>query len=84
MIAKLAAVGLLACVHGFEGHVLLRSEEEKGRYDTPRATWMVVPAVAAMTLVLVIVLAKPDFPTQLFPDWLTSPRNNQLPWEVPS
>ena len=84
MIAKLAAVGLLACVHGFQGHVLLRSEEEKGRYDTPRATWMVVPAVAAMTLVLVIVLAKPDVPRDLFPEWLTSPRNNQLPWEVPS
>lgn len=84
MIAKLAAVGLLACVHGFQGHVVLRSEEEKGRYDTPRASIMIIPAALAMTLILVIVLAKPAFPASLFPEWLMTPRNAQLPWdEVP-
>lgn len=81
MIAKLAAVGLLVCVHGFQGYVVLRSEEEKGRYDTPRATFMIVPAIAAMTLVLLIVLAKPAVPADLFPEWLTTPRDRQLPWE---
>lgn len=84
MIAKLATVGLLVCVHGFVGYVVLRSEEEKGRYDTPRAAFMIVPAIAAMSLVLLIVLAKPAVPADLFPEWLTSPRERQLPWdEVP-
>lgn len=85
MIAKLAAVGLLACVHGIQGHVVQRSEEEKGSYDAPGAFFLFAPALVAMTLVLFIVLAKPAIPDSLFPDWLTSPRNRQLPWdEVPS
>ena len=85
MIGKLAAVGLLACVHGFQGHVVLRSEEEKGGYDSPRASLLIVPALLTITLVLLIVLAKPEVPASLFPDWLTLPRHRQLPWdEVPS
>ncbi len=85
MIAKLGAVGLLVCVHGFAGHVVLRSEEKQGRYDTPGAAFILVPAISAMSLVLLIVLAKPAIPTDLFPEWLTSPRDRQLPWEdVPS
>lgn len=85
MIAKLGAVGLLACVHGLQGHVVLRSGEEKGRYDTPRASLLIAPALLAMTLVLLIVLAKPTIPASLFPEWLTTPRGRQLPWEeVPS
>lgn len=81
MIAKLAAVGLLVCVHGIVGHVVLRSEEKKGRYDTPRAAFLIVPALAAMALVLLLVLAKPAVPADMFPEWLTSPRDRQLPWE---
>lgn len=85
MIAKLAAVGLLVCVHGFEGHVILKSEEQKGTYDTPPAIVMIVPALAAMSLVLLIVLAKPTWPASLFPEWLTTPQGRQLSWdEVPS
>jgi len=84
MIAKLAAVGLLVCVHGFVGHVVLRSEEKRGRYDTPPAVVMIVPALLAITLVLVIVLAKPAIPVDWFPEWLTTPRDRQLSWdEVP-
>lgn len=86
MIAKLAAVGLLACVHGVQGYVVLRSGEENGRYDTPPASVLLVPALLAMTLVLLIVLAKPDISASLFPEWLTTPRYRPLPWEeeVPS
>lgn len=83
MIAKLASVGLLVCVHGFEGHVVLLTGEKIGDYDSPRAALMIVPALLAMMLVLLFVLAKPDFSTDIFPEWLTTPRDRQLPsWEA--
>lgn len=85
LIAKLAAVGLLACVHGFEGHVVLKAGEKKGDYDTPGAAWMIVPGAAMMSLILLLVLWKPPIPATAFPDWLTTPRGNQLPFpEVPT
>lgn len=85
LIAKLAAVGLLACVHGFEGHVVLKAGEKKGNYDTPGAAWMIVPALSVMSLILLLVLSKPVIPPDVFPEWLTTPRGNQLPFpEVPS
>src|SRR5690606_567582 len=83
MIAKLASGGLLVCVHGFEGHVVLLTGEKIGDYDSPRAALMIVPALLAMMLVLLFVLAKPDFSTDIFPEWLTTPRDRQLPsWEA--
>ncbi len=79
MFAKLAAVGLLVCLHAWQGHSLIKMGETAGQQEPPRAGLMLVLAIAMMALALVLVLAKPSFSATHFPEWLTVPRDRQLP-----
>lgn len=79
MFAKLAAVGLLVCLHAWQGSSLIKMGETVGQHRPPRARLMIVLAIPIMAIALVLVLAKPSFSTAHFPDWLTAPRDRQLP-----
>lgn len=80
MFAKLVAVGLLVCLHAFVGHVVLLMSERRGEYAPPSAVPLVVASILTMTVVLLLVLAKPVVP-DIAPAWLKAPQNRQLPVE---
>ena len=80
MFAKLVAVGLLVCLHAFVGHVVLLMSERRGEYAPPSAVPLVVASILTMTVVLLLVLAKPVVP-DIAPAWLKTPQNRQLPVE---
>ncbi|MBA3623515.1 MAG: CopD family protein [Methylibium sp.] len=79
MFAKLAAVGLLVVLHAWQSFVLIKMGETAGQDRAPHAGLMIVLTIPVMAIVLVLVLARPTFSTACFPDWLTAPRDRQLP-----
>ncbi|MDF1726486.1 MAG: CopD family protein [Sulfitobacter sp.] len=83
MIAKLAFVGLLVFFHVWVGYVLtgITETHDQSRPPDPRIplVLLLVPIMAILTL----VLAKPDLGTIPMPEWLLTPRGNQLPFDVP-
>lgn len=80
MFAKLVAVGLLVCLHALVGHTVLLMSERRGEYAPPSPVFLIVGSIVTMTIVLVLVLAKPVVPDAA-PSWLKAPLNRQLPVE---
>lgn len=79
MLAKLAVVGLLVCLHAWEGVAVTRMGETAGQRPPPGAVLPVGLALSLIVAVLVLVLAKPPLPAEALPDWLTEPRYRGLP-----
>jgi protoporphyrinogen IX oxidase len=84
MYVKLLFVALLVAFHGWVGHILVAIAETPGRHRAPSPTVPLLILLAIPILaILVLVLGKPDLQIPM-PDWLTEPRGNQLPFDVPS
>ena len=80
MFAKLVAVGLLVCLHALVGHTVLLMSERRGQYTPPAPLPLIIGSIATMTVVLLLVLAKPVVP-DIAPAWLKTPQHRQLPVE---
>jgi putative membrane protein len=85
LFAKLGFVGALVVIHTYLGHCVVELGE-KGRVSPLVHPYLVlVAALAVMTAILVLVLAKPVISPDLMPDWLRAPLDRQLPFPtVPS
>lgn len=81
MYAKLAAVGLLVCLHAFIGHVVVETSERRGGYLPPPAAPLLLAILLVISVILLLVLDKPRI-ENIAPDWLRTPLGRQLP-EVP-
>jgi uncharacterized membrane protein len=79
MFAKLAAVGLLVCLHGWLGHVLVRIGETAGERQPPNAAVMITLAIVIIAAVLLLVLGKPSLSPEVVPGWLSAPLGRSLP-----
>ena len=84
MFAKLLLVGGMVALHAWIGDLVVRMGEQVNRRQPPRALFLLAPAVVLIAGILLLVLAKPPFDLRVLPDWLLTPRGNQLPVdEVP-
>jgi protoporphyrinogen IX oxidase len=83
MYVKLLFVALLVAFHGWVGHLLVAIAETPGRHRAPSPTVPLLILPIPILAILVLVLGKPDLQIPM-PDWLTEPRGNQLPFDVPS
>ena len=83
LYAKLLFVAVLVCVHAWIGHILVSVAESNREKQPPPAIVPIVAALVPMLVILTLVLGKPDLSGIRFPDWLTEPRGNQFPFEVP-
>lgn len=81
MFAKLVAVGLLVTLHALIGHTVVLMSERRGEYVPPTPVPLIGAMIATMTVVLLLVLAKPVLP-DLAPAWLKTPHHRQLPLEA--
>ncbi|SHI42431.1 CopD family protein [Wenxinia saemankumensis] len=83
MFAKLVFVAGLVTFHVWVGYVLVAVAEREGRHNAPRPglplTLLLVPVIA----ILFLVLVKPELLEIPVPGWLSEPRGNQLPFDVP-
>ena len=82
MAAKLAAVGLLVCLHAWQGLAVVKMGEYAGQRSTPNAALLIVLSIGVMSIVLLLVLAKPAPPPGLLPQWLLRPLYRSLPIEA--
>lgn len=83
MFAKLAFVGLLIGFHAWTGYVLVTVAETAGSHRPPRPGLPLALLSVPILAILVLVLTKPDLGTIAFPEWLTTPRGGEFPFEVP-
>lgn len=82
--AKLFFVVLLVLAHAWIGHILVTVAEQKGRHRPPPAALPLVALLVPVLAILFLVLAKPDLGWIVFPDWMTTPRGQSWPLDVPS
>lgn len=82
MFAKLVMVGFLVGLHGLTGHAIIAIGEAPGEAQLNLAIPRLVAAVLLMAIILLLVLAKPDVPLTLVPDWLQQPLGLQSPFEA--
>lgn len=73
MFLKLVAVGLLVLAHVRYGFILVHLRENEVRRPGPRAALLAAVVLVASGVILWLVLAKPDVPTDRLPDWLHEP-----------
>lgn len=83
MFAKLFFVATLVGFHVWVGYVLVAVAERKGVYKVPRATFPLLMLMIPVTLILLLVLVKPDLGQIPLPGWLQQPLGRHLPFEVP-
>lgn len=85
MLAKLAVVGLLVCLHAWQGVLVTKMGETAGQHPSPGTVRPISLAIGLMSVVLLLVLGKPEFAADRLPDWLNEPRYRALPMlEVPA
>lgn len=84
MYTKLLFVALLVAAHAWLGHIITLQGERSGHHHAPPAYLTIMAAAVPILIILALVLGKPTLSGYAFPDWLTQPRGNQLPFEVPS
>ncbi len=82
--AKITCVALLVAAHVWIGHALTKIAEEPGTHIPPRPILPMGAVLGPVLAILILVLAKPQFGWLEFPDWLLSPQNGQLLFDVPS
>lgn len=83
MLMKLVSVGLLVGVHAWLGRTIVSMAESAGQHQPSHPGLIITLASLPMLAILFLVLAKPTLAGIEFPDWLTQPRGNYLPFEVP-
>lgn len=84
MFAKLVLVGGMVALHAWIGDLVVRMGEHVNRRQPPPVIVLLAPAMVLITGILLLVLAKPRFDVHILPEWLLTPRGNQLPVdEVP-
>ncbi|MFN4099306.1 MAG: CopD family protein [Pararhodobacter sp.] len=82
LMAKLAVVAAMVLLHAWMGHLVVETAEGKGSYRMPEPLIALPLAIVLMTIVLVLVLAKPDlvpFFNNYLPDFLLAPQERPLP-----
>ncbi|UOA16461.1 CopD family protein [Sulfitobacter dubius] len=81
--AKLVFVAALAAAHAWIGHQVVQVAEKPDERKTAPAFITLAAAMVPIVSILFLVLGKPDLSGVTLPDWLLSPRNGQLPFDVP-
>ncbi|WP_299360811.1 CopD family protein [uncultured Paracoccus sp.] len=79
MFAKLVFVALLIGFHAWVGHHVVKMGESDGRHDPPGPRVPLLVLLVPVLVILTLVLSKPPLEDIPLPDWLTEPRNRQLP-----
>jgi putative membrane protein len=79
MFAKLVFVALLIGFHAWVGHHIVKVGETDGRHEPPGPRLPLLILLVPVLAILTLVLLKPDLGEIPLPDWLTEPRNRQLP-----
>ena len=77
-MVKLAAVGLMVVAHAWIGHAVARTGEAGGNYRPPPAWLLLGMGMAGMSLVLVMVLGKPELRAPAVFDAIAEPRQQEL------
>lgn len=81
---KLFFVMLLVLAHAWIGHILVAAAERSEAHRPPSALLPVAAVLIPVAAILFLVLGKPELGRIELPGWMTEPRGNQLPFEVPS
>lgn len=84
LFAKLVGVAGLVAFHAWVGNTLVTVAETEGTHIPPSPRVPLLILMLPITAILTLVLAKPELGELRMPDWLTSPRGVQLPFDVPS
>lgn len=84
LYAKLVFVALLVAAHAWIGHLLVQMAERPDQHRPARPYLPVTAVLLSASVILVLVLAKPDLGWIAFPDWLEHPRGGQLLFDVPN
>ena len=83
LFAKLFMVALLVCFHVWVGRTIGETALTPGRHEGGNPMWQQMILVVIVTGILTLVLGKPELAEIPMPDWLSSPRDVQLPFDVP-
>jgi protoporphyrinogen IX oxidase len=73
MFLKLAAVGVLVMAHVQYGYVLTHLADQEVRAPTLRVRLIAAAVLISSLAIILLVLAKPDIPTDFLPEWLLEP-----------
>ena len=84
MFAKLVFVALLVAFHAWVGRTIVGVAETRGMRQTREPYMPLTMLLAIVLAILILVLAKPGLEQYPLPDWITTPRDGQLPFDVPS
>lgn len=84
LFVKLGFVAILLMLHAWIANSIVRIAEEPGSHKPPNPYLPGTGVLACAVAILLLVLGKPDLGWISFPDWLTTPRGGQFPFEVPS
>jgi len=83
LFAKLAFVALLVLAHAWIGHTVAKIGEEPSDHTAPAPYLPTAAVFAPVIVILVLVLAKPSLDWIAFPEWLTTPQDGQLFFDIP-
>jgi uncharacterized membrane protein len=83
LYAKMVCVALLVAFHAWVGHVIHAVADTPDLDPAPDPGLPRIILVVLIVVILTIVLAKPELDALPMPAWLTEPRGNQLPFDVP-
>jgi putative membrane protein len=83
MAAKLVGVAGLVTLHAWVGHTIVAVAETEGQHEPPGPLVPTLVLALLVTLVLGLVLAKPELDELPFPAWLLQPLGRDLPFDVP-
>lgn len=84
MFAKLVGVAGLVAFHAWVGATLVEVAETKGSHMPPAPLVPTLILMLPITLILALVLAKPELGEISMPEWLMTPRGIHLPLDVPN
>jgi len=83
LFAKFLFVAALVVFHVWVGYTIVGVAETPGTPHKVNPRWPQIILVMTIIAILFLVLAKPDLGEIPIPDWLKSPREVQLPFDVP-
>jgi protoporphyrinogen IX oxidase len=84
IFAKLVLVAGLVTVHAWVGHTIIAVAETDGEHDPPGALVPTIVTCILVIVILILVLAKPEFEEDSLPSWLQTPLGRPLPFDVPN
>jgi len=84
LFAKLVFVALLLALHAWTGRSIVRLAEEPGTHRPPSPYLPGAAVIACTVAILLLVLGKPALDWLVLPEWLSTPRGGQLPFEIPN